>query len=1146
MNLDEMLVRAKFSIKIRDYDLAIKLLNKIALEQPNVPGLYLLLGNCYQAVKLYDDANNNYQLAIKKDPKLIEAYNNLGVISKVKGDFETALKYFKEASALDTKRADILYNIGNVYKSLNRANEAINFYRKSIVANPEYDLPYNNIGTVYLELGRHEEAINAYLQGIKIDPNNIRLHYNLGVIYEQLEKYEEAIIHYKKAIENNPNYIEAHNNLGVIYEKLGNTEEARNCYEDVLTLDNNYIKAKNNLALLHEKQGNETEAIKLYNEALAIDPNYKMALKNVGRAYKNIGKYFEAENVYEKLLNIDDTDKDVLFSLAKVEEKLNVNNSIDIYKKCLKLDPGNIEIRKSISTLYSNLGRNEEAMDELKTIDKMIPTDTDNKMKMARLAHDNGDAVEAIRILQSLLATKPDNKDALFFLGTLFLDNGEPKKAVEVFEKLNELFPGNSWIIYNLANAYKNDKKEDKALSIIEPFLKVEESDGVSFDSSVDVFNKYFKVYEDTVQQQFQDDDIGKLYRDKLQGLDFDDIDGEKQAETTGVMESDFDSASSIDYESTPIINIGDLEPDYSVFEEDEVVTLSDGDEDEEDEEMEDIKNTSILGLLDDKEVYNDRLDGRKLTFDDEKDKADAKPRFNSNQENKAPPLPEPPQYPYPPQQPQPSQQPYQPQQFPQYNENSVSSQLENKLGDLIDKISEKFANDNRKEEPVPQKKPKPEFKDEHKDDPEVFGPYYDLLDDYENKEDVEDGLDEIVKHNEPPEDNGEEEDDLMLDIMNDLGEPLSSMNDDLLKSMPGINDDFFDESFLDQLDDDVNQATDNNLITDDFEDSTNTEQSADEQQNLTNSTPTEKQPENESGKNQDFDEDYGDIDEEIKNLEDLFDTDDSILNFDKSADKHFDDVAELLEETDTEESLDEILEFDDLEDIPDSFDINKQFDDESGDNDIKDNYSDLIDNVSGLDSVEDYLNADSDDDVTILDEDENFDIPLNLLDEPFNSIDSNEDSGTIEDVVDDEHENNKQSDTTPVDTISNEILDDLSDLDSIEDYVNEKPGDDVTVLDEDESFEVPELSINEPVSTSEPVDNFGSIDDIFDDNYTNDDIRNINNEETFSDNTDSMPASYLNSDNNNYISESVINTDSDKITITTRLINGIEVDFFN
>ena len=42
------------------------------------------------------------------------------------------------------------------------------------------------------------------------------------------------------------------------------------------------------------------------------------------------------------------------------------------------------------------------------------------------------------------------------------------------------------------------------------------------------------------------------------------------------------------------------------------------------------------------------------------------------------------------------------------------------------------------------------------------------------------------------------------------------------------------------------------------------------------------------------------------------------------------------------------------------------------------------------------------------------------------------------------------------------------------------------------------------------------------------------------------MPASYLNSDNNNYISESVINTDSDKITITTRLINGIEVDFFN
>jgi hypothetical protein len=99
-----------------------------------------------------------YQRAIELCPDYFEAHNKLGEVYKSWGEYELAIKEFKQAS------------------------------RSSLFAEPR-----NNLGEIYRMQGRYDLAAEEFIEAIRIKPDFREAHNNLKYVHKRLGKYDFVI-----------------------------------------------------------------------------------------------------------------------------------------------------------------------------------------------------------------------------------------------------------------------------------------------------------------------------------------------------------------------------------------------------------------------------------------------------------------------------------------------------------------------------------------------------------------------------------------------------------------------------------------------------------------------------------------------------------------------------------------------------------------------------------------------------------------------------------------------------------------------------------------------------------------------------------------------------------------------------------------
>src|ERR1035437_456615 len=185
----------------------------------------------------YDAAISNYEKAVAINPKLVEAYNNLGSAYDDKGDIETAIFYYKKAIAINPKFAGAYNNLGIAYINKGDIETAIIYYKKAIAINPEYAKAYYNLGVAYDYKGDFETEIIYHKKAIAINPEYADAYYNLGNAYTQKGDIETAIIYYTKTIDINPYYSEGYYALGLVYGAKGDAVMSQYYLEKAYKLD---------------------------------------------------------------------------------------------------------------------------------------------------------------------------------------------------------------------------------------------------------------------------------------------------------------------------------------------------------------------------------------------------------------------------------------------------------------------------------------------------------------------------------------------------------------------------------------------------------------------------------------------------------------------------------------------------------------------------------------------------------------------------------------------------------------------------------------------------------------------------------------------------------------------------------------------
>ena len=185
----------------------------------------------------YEKAAKKFEAALKKNPKMAEAHNNLGYSLRKQGagNFDRSLSHYNRAIELNPQESRYFSNRGNIYFDLQQNDEALADYNHCIALNPRDKEAFANRGAIYGREGQWNQAINDLNQAIALDPDFFNAYMNRAVIHSMMEQRELAIRDYYRCLELEPDNDAIWNALAIEYQHLGDFEASVKALNTAIT-----------------------------------------------------------------------------------------------------------------------------------------------------------------------------------------------------------------------------------------------------------------------------------------------------------------------------------------------------------------------------------------------------------------------------------------------------------------------------------------------------------------------------------------------------------------------------------------------------------------------------------------------------------------------------------------------------------------------------------------------------------------------------------------------------------------------------------------------------------------------------------------------------------------------------------------------
>ena len=154
--------------------------------------------------------------AYEKDPS---AHLLAGLIFTGRSDWLTAMKHYKRALELKPTFYEVKNNLGTLYLTMGQWERAIKIF-KELTQEIEYATPamgYNNLGWAHYKMGDLQSAQGAFITATQLNPRLCPPHNNIGMIYFKQGDDERAERSLQRAIKQCPQYAEPHLHLGQIH-----------------------------------------------------------------------------------------------------------------------------------------------------------------------------------------------------------------------------------------------------------------------------------------------------------------------------------------------------------------------------------------------------------------------------------------------------------------------------------------------------------------------------------------------------------------------------------------------------------------------------------------------------------------------------------------------------------------------------------------------------------------------------------------------------------------------------------------------------------------------------------------------------------------------------------------------------------------
>jgi tetratricopeptide (TPR) repeat protein len=196
-----------------NYSLALKEFYLAAEANPGDPNIHLSMGQTYQLMRSYNDAEKSYKKALRLSDASFApiCQNNLGALYLDMKRWDDAIFYFTLASKNLLFLNPDVANAGIGYAHFNKGDilTAISFYKKSLEINSSYATAHMRLAEAYEAFGKTDLALKEYQEVVKMAPNNPVVQFQYGLTSAKLGKKNQAVQAFRQVIRIAPDSEEA-------------------------------------------------------------------------------------------------------------------------------------------------------------------------------------------------------------------------------------------------------------------------------------------------------------------------------------------------------------------------------------------------------------------------------------------------------------------------------------------------------------------------------------------------------------------------------------------------------------------------------------------------------------------------------------------------------------------------------------------------------------------------------------------------------------------------------------------------------------------------------------------------------------------------------------------------------------------------
>jgi Flp pilus assembly protein TadD len=337
--LNDLLDEAQRNIDANNFEAAIAPLQKFIAEKPEVAFAHFQLGYAYTALKRGDDARAEYERAIALDPKMPEAYLNLGILLLDKLEYAAAVV------------------------PLSKAVELL----------PAQSRPRSLLAVAQDRSGDQEGAARSFEGVLHLDPNDAAANHYLGELDLRRSKPAEAETRFRHALEIRPDAPDALQGLARSLEAQNNPEAA-DAYRKYLAVMPGDSGAQAHLIHLLVKNQEYDAALAELERADAGKPPSLDSLRLRADIQIAQKKFADAIVTLQQAITLAPRDAQLIGGLGRVYlQKRDFASAEKQLKAALQIDRNNLVYWKDLSSTYYLSGNCPATLATLDMIAKAEP-----------------------------------------------------------------------------------------------------------------------------------------------------------------------------------------------------------------------------------------------------------------------------------------------------------------------------------------------------------------------------------------------------------------------------------------------------------------------------------------------------------------------------------------------------------------------------------------------------------------------------------------------------------------------------------------------------------------------------------------------------------------------------------------------------